>query len=251
MDNEVLLNDSGFVFQSLTLPITFIITMTICLWFVIWSKGYWWIKVPVMSATLFFSFCIWTSVGSFLGWSSAEDPPRKFKVISTYVQEPSKVVRDGGSIYLLLQQIKHPEDPVDTSWDKVWGCLDYKKEKDKPRLYLRPYSRPLHEAVSQAQGLMNEGETVLGEFKNGKFQASGDKCPKCGQPHDGSKGKGAGKGKSDTSGDGEAGDGESCDVCGQPHNKKGVKKGRSGNSDNDGLAEMRFYIIPKADLQPK
>jgi len=206
------------MFDAIGITAMFVVMAVLLLWIIIGARGWWLLKVPVIAATLYFGIVVWYSVDSYLGWPSTQYPPRKFQLHWAIVDEPAKGSQETGSIYLWLSKMKHDDDKKnEKSWEKYFTWLGYEQDPRNPRVYVVPYTRPLHEQMQKAQGMLKKGQKVIGEFAPGK----GGKL--------GGEGKGKGKGKGD--GQGKPGNG-----------KKGQGAGYDG--DNKGLGDWRFYEFP-------
>lgn len=206
--------------DTVGLTAMFVVVATLMLWVVIGSKGWWLLKMPVIMATVFFGLAVWYSVGSYLGWPSDHDPPRKFLIQGVIIKEPSKVDDDPGAIYLTLRQLPHPDDEKNEgNWFEVLG---YEGNERAPRLYQLPYSRQLHKSMTEVQKMLQKGKKVIGEFQRGELGAKGE-------------GDGKGKGKSKGKGGKDKG-----------------KKGEGGyGGDNIGLGDFIFYELPPPKFIPK
>jgi hypothetical protein len=214
-------------FDAIGITIMFVVCASLLLWAIIGCRGHWWIKAPVTVLTLYFGLAVWYSVGSYVGWPSSYDPPRKFILNWVIVEEPRKGTDDSGVIYLLVTKLPHPDDKkqIDPFWKKCFKTLGYAGSKKSPRLHKVPYSRPLHKQMSKAKGMIKKGQMVIGEFDpNAKSKFSGD--------GDG-KGKGNGDGKK-----------------GRP-GKEGDGDGKGYMGDNEGLGDFKFYQLPPPKFPDK
>jgi hypothetical protein len=111
------------------------------LWFVIGSRGPWWIKLPTIVATSLFTFVVWHALDSFSGWPTAQGPPPRALMLGSSVDEPRAIY-----VWLLA-----PSAP---------GPLEYRPDGGEPRAYRLPYSRELHEQVDRASKLASKGQPV-------------------------------------------------------------------------------------------
>jgi hypothetical protein len=217
---------NNIALSALALPVAFIICSCLLLWVIIGSRGWWWLKLPISAVTVYFGLAVWYSVGSYLGWATPGDPPRQFIMHWAVVDEPSKTDGDEkGAIFFLLTKLPHKEDDLANTWQDRWfNVLGYSGDNKEPKLYKRPYSRPLHRAANGAMRMRMEGKYVIGEFKGGKFAKAGD-------------------GDGDGDGEGEPGDGKG---------KKGKDgKGLGYGGDNDNMGDFAFYVLPPPNYPPK
>ena len=212
----------------MALPISFLICTCLLLWAIIGSRGWWWVKAPIMLGTVYFGLAVWFSVGSYLGWATPSDPPRKFLVHWVVVDEPSKTGDDEGAIFFLVTKLPHDDDAKRVTWqDRTLGVLGYTGDDTNPKLYQRPYSRPLHRAACKVKQMCMRGLPVIGEFKQGKFGGpAGEK------------------------GDGEAGEGEPGEGKGKKGDGK-EGKGRGHGGDNQNMGDFVFYVLPPPNYPPK
>lgn len=111
------------------------------LWFVIGSRGRWWVKLSAIVVTCAFTFAVWDALDSFTGWPSTQSPPSRALLVSSTVDEPD-------AIYLWL--IPSPKS----------GLLGYRPDEVEPRAYRLPYTREQHEQVDRANGLARKGQQV-------------------------------------------------------------------------------------------
>ena len=124
-------------FDTVGIPITFVIIASVLLWFLIGAKGNWYLKAALIVITLYTSVGLWLSIDGMLGWPTYKDPPKTFQIHWLMVEEPNKIAGSPGAVYL-------------------WAS-DIDKE-EKSRLYALPYSRNAHE----------QSEDILDKLKNGK-----------------------------------------------------------------------------------
>ncbi len=111
------------------------------LWFVIGSRGRWWMKLPAIVVTCAFTFAVWDALDSFSGWATDQGPPTRAILLSSAVDEPN-------AIYVWLVA---PSEP---------GALDYRPNTGEPRAYRLPYSPELHEQIDRAAALATQGQRV-------------------------------------------------------------------------------------------
>ena len=114
----------------------------------LYSNWSWKIKAGTIIVTTIFFLVTYFSFPGLLGWPTSENPPARFKLIASQVQQPNKVTGDSGAVYLWLTQI----DDLAVS--------------TPPRAYRMEYSSELHEMVMNATSKLNKGIPQLGEFED-------------------------------------------------------------------------------------
>jgi len=172
------------------IPLAFVTIAALTLWVIIGSRGYWWLKMIVVSISIFFTVSLWNSLGSLQGWPTLDMPPAKFEIKWLDVKEPNKKTGAPGSIYVWLRDLEPKE--IDESF---YMRLHHKALEEEPRLYKLPYSRMMHEQAEQIKGVIAKG---------GRFFAG---IKAAGQPGEPGDGKGNGKGKGQGQGKGKPGQG--------------------------------------------
>lgn len=192
------------LFYSFGLATMFVICATLLLWVIIGSRGSFWLKLPVILFTLFFSLCVWGSVDSFFGWASDENPPEKFIVLWMEVEEPSKnnsKDQSDGAIYCLLKRLPEgyeltyfSDDTRNPSTynDSWFSFLGYSGDQFAPRLFKVPYSRQMHEYAAKVREMIMKNKVVVGEF-NGGMKSDGQS----GDQKDGENGRNQGRSETD------------------------------------------------------
>ncbi|MCI0400661.1 MAG: hypothetical protein L0Y67_08630 [Gammaproteobacteria bacterium] len=96
----------------------------------LYSSWSWKVKAGTIAVTSFFYIITYLSFPSLLGWPTATKLPRPFQLISTYVEQPSKVTGAPGEIYLWLTDMENLVNPM------------------PPRAYRLSYSLELHEKIA-------------------------------------------------------------------------------------------------------
>ena len=157
------------------------------LWFVIGSKGPWFLKAVVILFSLHLCLSIQYSLSGIAGWPSDDSPPEKFIVHWIIVKEPPKKTSGEGAIYVWATNLSQKQnDNKDKWWERL--LLSFRpSDLTEPRSYRLPYSKELHEEANDALGRIMKGERV-GGTNNGK-----------------GKGKGEGNGNEEGEGEGEGG----------------------------------------------
>ncbi len=207
--------------ETIAIPIAFLVASALLLWFIIGSRGQWMLKAACIACTMYFGLAVWNSVGSYLGWPTSQEPPSKFQLHWAIVQEPDKQADDPGVVYLWLRKIDQDDNAADEAQElkeESWlSILGYSGNKEQPRCYRLPYTRPLHEQLKQAKRQLAQGKPVIGKFSGKGFDTSKQ-----------GKGKGKGKGKGGPPGGGKPG-------AGNAHSYG------SGHRDS---GEFIFYNLP-------
>jgi hypothetical protein len=134
------------------IAVGFALLGALLLWFVIGSRGRWWLKLTAIVGTCAFTFAVWHALDSFSGWSTDERPPAHAVYLGGSVDEPH-------AIYLWL--IPSPSG----------GLLRYKPASGEPRAYRLPYSRELHAQVDRGNQLAKRGQPLQFEL-GGKGRAT-------------------------------------------------------------------------------
>ena len=149
---------------------TFILLGGLILWFVIGTKGYWPLKMILITMTVCFSLFLSQTMQDVRGWPTDDALPDKFRVHWIVVKEPDKADRDNkGGIYLWV--------------------TDLSGDGSQPRSYRSEYSRKKHEDAQEALGMIMNGKAVGG--RRGEGEGGGD-----------NKGDGDQKGEGQDGGDG-------------------------------------------------
>lgn len=121
--------------------IGFVLIGGLLLWFVIGSRGLWWLKLPLIVLTCVFTFAVWRALDSFTGWPTSTAPPARALLLSSEVDEPD-------AIYVWLLTPARP------------GVLEYRPGATEPRAFRLPYTRTLHHQIDRAQGMARRGQPV-------------------------------------------------------------------------------------------
>lgn len=124
-----------------TIAIGFVLLGGLLLWFVLGSRGPWWLKLPAIACTCLFTFAVWDALDSFSGWPTAQTPPPRALLLSSRIDEPR-------AIYVWLMAPSNR------------GLLEYRSDDAEPRSYRLPYSRQLHEQVDKGSRLARRGQAV-------------------------------------------------------------------------------------------
>lgn len=111
------------------------------LWFVVGSRGPWWLKLGAIVVTTGFTFVVWDALDSFSGWPTDATPPDRALLLSSEIDEPN-------AIYVWV-----------LGYDGA-GAFGYRPDDVEPRGYRLPYSRALHAELDRATALAREGRQV-------------------------------------------------------------------------------------------
>jgi hypothetical protein len=123
------------------IAIGFVLLGGLLLWFVVGSRGPWWLKLPAIVVTTAFTFLVWRALDSFTGWPTDAAPPARALLLSSTVDEPN-------AIYVWV-----------IGYDRG-GALGYRPDTVEPRGYRLPYSRALHAEIDRATALAKQGRQV-------------------------------------------------------------------------------------------
>lgn len=161
----------------------------ILLWFLIGSRGWWWVKMIVISIALYFAFGIQYSVESYLGWgsqASLDELPPKFLVHWAFVIEPSKTTHEEGGIHLWIRGLGVDKNE---SW---YSMLKYQPEEKSSRYFILPYSKEKHKQVQDMMREIRKGGTFIGGKRGkGKEEKGKGGFPGREGKSEGSKGQGS------------------------------------------------------------
>ena len=131
------------------LTTSFLVLVALILWLIIHTKNKFWIikSIIITSATLF-SIVVLFSLKDFIGWPSKSTLPQEFQLHWAIIDEPSKVKKTEGAIYMWV-----------TALDKE------NKSKSLPRAYKINYTRKNHKEImkgliSLGDGIQQKGEKV-------------------------------------------------------------------------------------------
>lgn len=114
----------------------------------LYSNWSWKIKAMTIIITTMFFIITYFSYPDLLGWPTSENPPARFRLIASQVQQPNKATGESGAVFLWLTQI------------------DDLASSTPPRAYRMEYSSELHELVINATSKLNKGIAQLGEFED-------------------------------------------------------------------------------------
>jgi hypothetical protein len=136
------------------IAIGFALIAGLLLWFVIGSRGAWWLKLGTIVVASSFTFAVWDALDSFSGWPTEQHLPSRSLLLSSSVDEPK-------AIYVWVI-------PPSRS-----GPLAYNADASEPRAYRLPYSRQLHEQLDRGTAMASKGQPI--ELRRTGANASGRK----------------------------------------------------------------------------
>lgn len=113
----------------------------------LYSRWSWPVKAGTIILTTLFYAVTYLSLPPLLGWPIENDLPEKFRLIAAHVQQPDKLTKDGGAIYLWVTDVRNLVAHA------------------PPRAYRFPYSGLMHEVVINAMAKLQKGVPQLGEFR--------------------------------------------------------------------------------------
>ena len=209
-------------FSLFNITLAYGIFLSLLLWFVIWSRGYWWLKALVVAGTLYFSICLFSSIQDTQGFPVDKLPPPKFEVLWICVKNPDKKSGDEGAIFLWCRPLHTVKEEIYNIGGTFFLSF-YQPIGDAPRSYQLPYSKLLHKQSQQIKGIIGERGSFLASLG-----ASGGL-------------KGAHEGSGDTTGgNGKGTGGKGIPMMGNKNGKDGGK-GMGSLSQN---GELMFYSLP-------
>lgn len=105
----------------------------------------WWVKAAAIVVTTLFFAVTYRTVLGLMGWPTAQPMPPRFSLVWTVVNEPNKLTKDPGAIYLWADALDANNVPF-----------------GRPRSYELPYSDGLARKVASAQEKRAQGREVMG-----------------------------------------------------------------------------------------
>jgi hypothetical protein len=187
--------------DTIGIPLAFLAFCVITLWIVIGARGWWWLKLIVITTVAYLSVCLWFNLVSLEGWPTTAILPDKFEVRWIEAREPNKKTKNPGAIYVWILDVSG--NPYAKPYILT---LHNKAMSNNPRLYELPYSRPAHEQSEQIKNKIKSGSRFfgkLGQFKGVEGQSSDEG----GTPLNGRGVPGAGIPGNNTEGTGQRGGG--------------------------------------------
>ena len=145
------------------IPLAFVIIAALTLWVVLGCKGYWWLKMIMVSLSIFFSISLWNSLISLQGWPTTQTMPGKFEVKWLDVKEPNKKTGQKGCIYVWARDLEPNSPPIEKAAAPPLSMQLHAKEKSgEPRLYKLPYNRQMHQQAEEIKKMIGEGGQFFG-----------------------------------------------------------------------------------------
>lgn len=141
--------------NTLAIPLAFIVLMAINLWITIGIKGFWWLKVSLITIALALSLFVWGSLESYIGWPSKQELPEEYQVLWLAIEEPT--ITKEGQVFLWARPVRSEMDLI------PYDLFIYKPEISEPRAYCLTYSRNLHEQSQKAIEALKKGKIIIGK----------------------------------------------------------------------------------------
>jgi hypothetical protein len=145
-------------FDVIGLPVAIIFILILLSWFIIKVKIKTYVKLILITITFLVFFGVWNSVVNLKGWASQSQLPDKYLIQWIVIEEPGKLTREGGGIFILASDMEKSENEDINIYVK-----DNTKE---PRLYRIPYSRQMHQDSQDIIKGLKKGKKYYGT--NGK-----------------------------------------------------------------------------------
>lgn len=145
----------------MSVSFAFLVITSLILWFIIGSKGMWFIKATTIAVALYLCLSVSLSLKDMEGWASREEIPDKFQVHWIVVEEPDKKRNSDGAIYVWLTDL----EPKDRS---SWPFISfYGNRENQPRAYILAYSKEIHKDSEDALTKIRQGKQVVGRRGEG------------------------------------------------------------------------------------
>ncbi len=154
--------------SAVGIPLTFLFLSLIGLWMIIFSKGFWLLKVVFITCCLYFSFLMWYSLSTLSGWATETPMPLKSMIHWIVVQEPSKFLKNEGAIFIWATEVDTENNVAKKETGFFTKSITSRKNEYEPRAYRLPYSEDLHQSAAKAMQAIMKGQTLIGEKVSGK-----------------------------------------------------------------------------------
>lgn len=154
--------------ETFGIPLAFLIITTLTLWIIIGSKGWWWLKAITIIGVIFFSTCLWKTLGSLQGWPTDETLPNKFEIKWSITQEPNKLKDSKGFICMWIINL-------DKEKEKSLPIFHNIGKDNKPRSYIVPYSRELHHQLEKIKRQIAKGKRFYAKKEPSTLRKRGGK----------------------------------------------------------------------------
>ena len=139
-----------FLTYQIISVVSFVLLSTLCLWVILYAKGHWLFKLPLIILSFAFVFHLESEMNNMLGWPSTRPAPEKFEFLHGHTVKPTK--DDPGSVYLWIKSHDY------------WGA---------PQNLQLPYSEDLEEYVKMANIMRGKGMRVEGASKQSEDKKDG------------------------------------------------------------------------------
>jgi len=155
--------------ETLWIPLAYILSLTIALWFIIGCRGFWLLKTAIIGVVAYIGICIWITLPTFEGWSTKSPLPVKFEIKWADVKEPNKKTGDNGVIFVWIQSLCVAETKTFTidSLKPFFVVLHQRDQIKEPRLHQLPYSRSGHQQANEIQNIIKDGGKFFGTTNKG------------------------------------------------------------------------------------
>lgn len=151
--------------------LSFLIISCLLLWAVVYSRGHWGWKVPVIVLVPLWIFAVWFALESFSGYPTTQTLPKRALFVWGFYIDPDPLTHQKGAIYIWVILPKtHSANPL------AYTSAD-------PRAYKLPYDEPTAEQVQKATQQTQAGKQV--EIRTGSAKIT----------HSGKNGSGSSHGK--------------------------------------------------------
>ena len=161
---------------EIELVAAYVVMAAILLSIALWNRVRWWIKAATIIVTFGFFFVSFMSFRHILGWPASAELPDRFELVWAFVQEPNEAIQSPGAVYVWAMTLPG-EGPVDQAELYMPGAIDTRVEPNqRPRAYVLPYTRYMHEEVEEAKIKMVDGVRQIG-VTDRKPKRPGEQAP--------------------------------------------------------------------------
>ena len=115
--------------ERILLVSAYVAVTAILLCFCFFSKFSNSLKTVVVLIMASFYFITWLGYKQVLGWPTAEEIPEEFRLIWIAIDEPDKMTKDQGGIYLWVKSLDHICKPFGKprAYNLVWNAENHKR----------------------------------------------------------------------------------------------------------------------------
>ncbi|HVW91605.1 MAG TPA: hypothetical protein VHB74_03270 [Devosia sp.] len=106
----------------------------------------WWVKAGAIIATCLVVVAAYFTITAMIGWPTFTALPKRFNLVASRIVEPNRQTGADGHIYLWVEELNENNVPVTA-----------------PRGYEVPYTSKLADDTAQAQGKINQGQSIMGQ----------------------------------------------------------------------------------------